>query len=1157
MKRFLSLTMCFVIVMAAGTALASATKKSSNYEDLLREMALSPPRSAPPGDSWYGIPHGAEKLRDSFLGRESAGPDTFDVYGGPLNPLRDPDGVPGSGDEYIEGRFENESGSPAGVHGVTNVPSGVTGNWQPYDITDQPVHWKVSTFNASNLNGNGAGNLAAWSGEPDSIGGAVNPDTEFWTSAPGYGDEWFDVLEFESDPVTDPASGLTVDLDFFFNVDVEPGYDFFLIQYEVGGAWTTVASLSGTNRDSLGSYGNGVQYSLVGAAPIVYQGGDYSAANTVKIRMVIQSDGFTSDQTGGGSAYPNGGDGGAQVDDITVTIPGQTPYVEDFEGGGPYLWNGNGGLFHGDFSKIFAVNTDSDICRSNITPQLTFIDDGTPPRNDALNRSTGGSTSPTWSYGIAGGWVTNYTGGINNNRDEITMNNQVWSPEIDWVLDEVQFPGSNDPDMLGGIVRFTVWSHLELNDGTFYNQDIRTFDADPDGDPLTDDGEWSGWGSSGTFFGDQFYSNRAVDFSNFVTPTVTKVQTRFRFRDLAAVFGFPGGNATPGPWFDNVRIYKYRYTGISLFYGDDINRFQDAFPTSGNISAETQADRDALDIRLDTANDTNIQPAQFYVMGDSMTVSASPILPGTSLAELKLVWTLKKNTFFEDAIRDQPAGPFDQNFAATTDVNGFELWSGEVLADSNVINTSTGEKSETGFYADLPDSNFFYPGDVLQYYWQATDNEGRVTTDPADISGFGVFDEFGQSEYSRVAMVRGLPTITAWDPNADVDPVTQDPIGANVTPEILFYNDFGFRTNENLGWKNAFDQLGLYEGRDYDTYTTIRPDGNSNNELGSAGIDGPLGRRGPGATSDQLEGYRTIIGEWGNLDDSVISNGSNASGNNKSPTLQTLTSWKNLPGQRNIVYFGDGVASGLVTNQNATYVAQEMSLNVVSPDGLIARNGQVAPVVRTTGAFPEFNTEFIAYGGCLAVNEFDELTPAGLAVATHGFVNDATNSLFGGLSAGITHDRLVGNDRKVDLTFPFGLLYVRDNVARVLPGANGMANFLSDILEYLDETSSIDGDATAAPSLRPAELSIQPNPFNPKTEIRFALPKAGMAATVKVFNVRGELVTTLHDGVASSADLNLEWNGTDRNNSRVASGVYLVKAVTEGFSDTKKAVLVK
>ncbi len=43
---------------------------------------------------------------------------------------------------------------------------------------------------------------------------------------------------------------------------------------------------------------------------------------------------------------------------------------------------------------------------------------------------------------------------------------------------------------------------------------------------------------------------------------------------------------------------------------------------------------------------------------------------------------------------------------------------------------------------DLPDSNFFFPGDVIHYYIEARDNlagDVGVATLPADTSGFGEF----------------------------------------------------------------------------------------------------------------------------------------------------------------------------------------------------------------------------------------------------------------------------------------------------------------------------------------------------------------------------------------------------------------------------------
>jgi len=99
--------------------------------------------------------------------------------------------------------------------------------------------------------------------------------------------------------------------------------------------------------------------------------------------------------------------------------------------------------------------------------------------------------------------------------------------------------------------------------------------------------------------------------------------------------------------------------------------------------------------------------------------------------------------------------------------------------------------------------------------------------------------------------------------------------------------------------------------------------------------------------------------------------------------------------------------------------------------------------------------------------------------------------------------------------------------------------------------------AVDAPALRSASLAVHPTPFNPSPQVVFVLPRAGVDATVEVFNVRGERVRVLHDGAAASAELRLDWNGRDDRGSAVASGVYLVKATTLGFADTRKAVLVK
>jgi hypothetical protein len=78
-----------------------------------------------------------------------------------------------------------------------------------------------------------------------------------------------------------------------------------------------------------------------------------------------------------------------------------------------------------------------------------------------------------------------------------------------------------------------------------------------------------------------------------------------------------------------------------------------------------------------------------------------------------------------------------------------------------------------------------------------------------------------------------------------------------------------------------------------------------------------------------------------------------------------------------------------------------------------------------------------------------------------------------------------------------------------------------------------------------------PNPFNPETSIAFDLVEDGFVS-LAIYNVLGEQLSTLVDGRMSSGRHTVVFNGAS-----FASGVYLYKLTTNGFSDTKKLVLLK
>jgi len=91
----------------------------------------------------------------------------------------------------------------------------------------------------------------------------------------------------------------------------------------------------------------------------------------------------------------------------------------------------------------------------------------------------------------------------------------------------------------------------------------------------------------------------------------------------------------------------------------------------------------------------------------------------------------------------------------------------------------------------------------------------------------------------------------------------------------------------------------------------------------------------------------------------------------------------------------------------------------------------------------------------------------------------------------------------------------------------------------------------AAPLPEQYDLKNYPNPFNPTTIIAFTLP-ADTYVRLDVYNILGQKVATLADGQHQAGAYQYEWDG-----SKVASGIYLYRLMTDEFSQTKQMVLLK
>jgi hypothetical protein len=87
-------------------------------------------------------------------------------------------------------------------------------------------------------------------------------------------------------------------------------------------------------------------------------------------------------------------------------------------------------------------------------------------------------------------------------------------------------------------------------------------------------------------------------------------------------------------------------------------------------------------------------------------------------------------------------------------------------------------------------------------------------------------------------------------------------------------------------------------------------------------------------------------------------------------------------------------------------------------------------------------------------------------------------------------------------------------------------------------------------------LRNDPNPFNPVTTLSFVMPREDRAR-LSIFNMRGQLVTTLVDGVRAAGMNRVVWNGTDNRGAPVVSGVYFCRIEACGEVSTQKALLLK
>ena len=119
----------------------------------------------------------------------------------------------------------------------------------------------------------------------------------------------------------------------------------------------------------------------------------------------------------------------------------------------------------------------------------------------------------------------------------------------------------------------------------------------------------------------------------------------------------------------------------------------------------------------------------------------------------------------------------------------------------------------------------------------------------------------------------------------------------------------------------------------------------------------------------------------------------------------------------------------------------------------------------------------------------------------------------------------------------------------------------ADFLANVDAARAVDLTGPTAVGDGPQPVAFRlapnmPNPFNPRTTIRFSLDRDTMVR-LGVYDLQGRLVRTLVDGAYTRGEHQVVWDGADAQGNAMPSGLYFVKVDDGRRVLTRKMMLVR
>jgi hypothetical protein len=129
----------------------------------------------------------------------------------------------------------------------------------------------------------------------------------------------------------------------------------------------------------------------------------------------------------------------------------------------------------------------------------------------------------------------------------------------------------------------------------------------------------------------------------------------------------------------------------------------------------------------------------------------------------------------------------------------------------------------------------------------------------------------------------------------------------------------------------------------------------------------------------------------------------------------------------------------------------------------------------------------------------------------------------------------------------------------VLDLQNAQADERPDLL-IMNDGAIVGAASSVEGSSLPTTFSLHapvPNPSSPSINLHYSVPASGGHVSIRVHDISGREVATLHEGVLPGGNYTVEWLGRDARGVQLASGIYVVRLEAEGCQKSQKVTLLR